>query len=316
MRVLVTGCAGFVGSHLAEQLLSDGNEVVGVDCFNDNYGRSQKLKNLRHILSWERAEFVPIDLARGALRDLVEDCDVIFHLAAEPGVRSSWGSRYSQYVQNNIIATQHLLESLREKGSTRLVYASSSSVYGDSETMPTPESAVLKPRSPYGQTKVAMEHICDLYNANFGVDVIGLRYFTVFGPRQRPDMAFHRFCRAAIEGTEMTVFGDGNQTRDFTFVDDIVAATRSAAQCDPSGPRIYNIGGGSPARLRDAIDMIGEIVGRPMNVVYSSTERGDVRDTAADTTLARTDLKFVPKVQLREGLAAEVRWIEELIQDE
>lgn len=309
-RALVTGCAGFIGSHLAESLLSDGVEVLGIDCFNDNYGRPQKLQNLRHLTSWENFEFAPIDLSRGALEDIVSECAVAFHLAAEPGVRTSWGARYEQYLRNNVLATQHILEALRATGQIRLVYASSSSVYGDSEVRPTPETASLRPRSPYGQTKASMEYLCDLYAANFGADVVGLRYFTVFGPRQRPDMAFYRICRAALDNTEFTVFGDGRQTRDFSFVDDIVAATRAAAAAELGVSRVFNVGGGSPASLRDAIDLVATISGRELNIRYEGGEHGDVRDTAADTSLARRDLGFVPATDLAAGLEAEFRWLE------
>jgi UDP-glucuronate 4-epimerase len=308
--VLVTGCAGFIGSHLAESLLGDGAEVVGIDCFNDNYGRPEKLRNLRQLTNWDAFEFTPIDLARGALDDVVADCDLVFHLAAEPGVRTSWGGRYEQYLRNNVLATQHLLEALRLVPETRFVYASSSSVYGDSELLPTPESAPLRPRSPYGQTKAAMEYLCNLYRMNFGLDTIGLRYFTVFGPRQRPDMAFHRICRASLDDAEFVVFGDGRQTRDFTFVGDIVAATRAAATAQVGEDRIFNVGGGAPASLRDAIDIISELAGRPLSVRYEEGERGDVRDTAADVTLAHTVLGVVPTVKFAEGLEAEFAWLE------
>lgn len=308
-RILVTGCAGFIGSHLAESLLNDRAEVVGIDCFNDNYGRREKLRNLRHLTSWEGFEFTPIDLARGALEEVVTDCDLIFHLAAEPGVRTSWGSRYEQYLRNNVLATQHLLEALRPAPETRFVYASSSSVYGDSDVRPTPETAMLAPRSPYGQTKAAMEYLCNLYRMNFGLDTVGLRYFTVFGPRQRPDMAFHRVCLAALEGTEFVVFGDGRQTRDFSYVGDVVAATRAAADASVGEQRLFNIGGGAPASLRDAIEIISSAASKPVRVRYEESERGDVRDTAADTTLAREMLSFAPAVSLPDGLAAEFEWL-------
>ena len=195
MRALVTGCAGFIGSHLTESLLDDGWTVVGIDCFNDNYARPQKLRNLERSMEWDGFEFVPIDLSRGDLYDLVEDCDVVFHLAAEPGVRSSWGSRFESYVRNNVMATQHLLEAAKRCPEKRFVYASSSSIYGDAEQLPTPEFVTPRPFSPYGVTKLASEHLCRLYNGNFGVDTVGLRYFTVYGPRQRPDMAFTIFCQ-------------------------------------------------------------------------------------------------------------------------
>ena len=309
-HVMITGCAGFIGSHLAEALLRDGASVVGVDCFNDNYARHQKLQNLRHLSSWESFDFTPIDLARGQLEDVVGECDLVFHLAAEPGVRTSWGSRYEQYLRNNVLATQHLLEALREVApATRLVYASSSSVYGDCRIRPTPEDAPLNPRSPYGQTKASMEYLCNLYTDNFGIDTVGLRYFTVYGPRQRPDMAFHRICDSALRGAEFTVFGDGRQTRDFTYVDDIVRATRAAATAPLSAARVFNVGGGSPASLREVIDLIAELSGSALRIRYQRSEAGDVRDTAADTSLARTVLGFTPSVRLRAGVEAQFRWV-------
>ena len=313
-RALVTGCAGFIGSQLVESLLADGIAVVGIDCFNDNYSRALKLSNLRHLSEWDAFEFVPIDLARGDLADIVGECDVVYHLAAEPGVRSSWGARYENYLRNNVLATQHLLETVKERPDVRFVYASSSSVYGDSAVMPTHEDVVLRPLSPYGQTKASMELLCELYRLSHGVDTVGLRYFTVYGPRQRPDMAFHRFCRAALTGAPITVFGDGHQTRDFTFVADIVAATRAAARA-PLTHRVLNVGGGSPASIREAIDIIGSLLGRPIDVTYTDPERGDVRDTAADATRARNELGFSPSVSLPEGLAAELSWLQTLVED-
>jgi UDP-glucose 4-epimerase len=311
MRALVTGCAGFIGSQVTEALLARGDQVVGVDCFNDNYGRPQKLRNLRHFYDWDDFEFVPVDLARGDLEALTADRDAVFHLAAEPGVRSSWGTRYAQYVQNNVIATQHLLEALKERDDVRLVNASSSSVYGDAEQRPTPETAPVQPMSPYGQTKLAAEHLCSLYTANYGLDAVSLRYFTVFGPRQRPDMAFNIFCRAAIEGKPIRVFGDGRQTRDFSYVGDVVAATVGAASAElgDGAPRVFNIGGGTPASIRDVLEMIESLAGRPLDVDYLDQELGDVRDTAADTTLARKHLGFDPQTSLQTGVQAEFEWV-------
>jgi UDP-glucuronate 4-epimerase len=313
MTMIVTGCAGFIGSHLTEALLERGDAVVGIDCFNDNYARDQKLGNLRHFLDWDTFEFVPVDLSRGELDELIAGAETVFHLAAEPGVRSSWGARYQRYVQNNVIATQHLLECLKERTDTRLVNASSSSVYGDAEQLPTAEDARTRPLSPYGQTKLSAEQLCDLYHANYGLDVVSLRYFTVFGPRQRPDMAFHIFCRAAIEGTPLTVFGDGRQTRDFTFVSDVVAATMSAASAPLAEQRTFNIGGGSPSSLRSALERIEELSGRDLQVDYLDRERGDVKDTAADTTRARELLGYEPTMSLADGLAAEFEWIARLL---
>ncbi|MFI5010278.1 MAG: NAD-dependent epimerase/dehydratase family protein [Solirubrobacterales bacterium] len=314
MRALVTGCAGFIGSHLTEALLDGGHSVVGIDCFNDNYGRAQKLTNLRHVREWTSFEFVPIDLSRGDLREFVEKADVVFHLAAEPGVRSSWGARYGRYVQNNILATQHILQAAREREGMRVVFASSSSVYGSaSSRAPISEDSPTRPISPYGQTKLSAEQLCGLHRAEFGMDIVCLRYFTVFGPRQRPDMAFHRFLRAALREEPIEVFGDGRQTRDFTYVEDVVAATLAAA-LEPSIPaEALNIGGGSPTSLRAALELVQELVGRALEIRHAPREHGDVRDTAADTTLARELLGFAPRTDLRRGLSAELEWIAPLV---
>jgi nucleoside-diphosphate-sugar epimerase len=308
VRALVTGCAGFIGSHLTESLLADGHSVLGVDCFNDNYGRREKLANLAHAQSWEAFEFVPVDLSRGDLDEIVADCDAVFHLAAEPGVRASWSQRFETYVRNNVTATQHLLQSASRWPAKRFVYASSSSVYGQAETFPTTEDVLPRPHSPYGVTKLAAEHLCTTYHANFGVQAVSLRFFSVYGPRQRPDMAFNAFCRAALSGDPIVVFGDGLQTRDFTYVGDIVRALRSACSSDDAVGGIYNIGGGSRVALRDALEIIEAQHGRPLDVRYDPVQRGDVRDTGADTTAARRDLGFEPSVSLAEGLAAEWEW--------
>ena len=310
MKALVTGCAGFIGSTLTEALLERGDDVVGIDCFNDNYGRDQKLRNLRNFMDWDRFEFVPVDLARGDLEELTADREAVFHLAAEPGVRMSWGTRFDRYVRNNIVATQHLLDAMRAAPEKRLVYASSSSVYGDAERFPTPEDVLPRPVSPYGATKLSAEHLCGLYTVNYGLHTVSLRYFTVYGPRQRPDMAFHRFCAAALLGETVTVFGDGLQTRDFTYVDDIVAATIAASQADVAPGSVYNLGGGSQTSVREALEIISELAGRSIDVAYTAEERGDVRDTSADTSRARSELEFAPGTALRDGLAAELEWLE------
>src|SRR5215210_7951971 len=224
MTVLVTGCAGFIGSHLTERLLAGGTSVVGVDCFNDNYHRPFKLRNLERSRAQSEFDFVPVDLARGDLDDLIAEVDAVFHLAAEPRVRSSWGGRFETYVRNNILATQHLLEAMRRAQPRPLVFASSSSVYGETETFPTPEEATPRPFSPYGVTKLSAEQLCMLYHRNFGLPVIALRLFTVYGPRQRPDMAFTRFLSAALCERPITILGDGRQGRDFTYVADVVDA--------------------------------------------------------------------------------------------
>lgn len=314
MRALVTGCAGFIGSHLTESLLADGDSVLGVDCFNDNYQRPPKLQNLNHqAKDWDAFEFVPIDLSLGDLDDLVADADVIFHLAAEPGVRASWGSRFERYVRNNVVATQHLLEALRPFPEKRFVYASSSSIYGDAERFPTPESVAPRPLSPYGMTKLSGEHLCSLYTSNHGLHTVSLRFFTVYGPRQRPDMAFHIFCRAAIEEKPLTVFGDGRQTRDFTYVEDIIAGVRSASVADIEPGNAYNLGGGSQTSVRETLELISDLAGRELDVTYAAKEHGDVRDTSADTTLAREQLGFKPATALADGLEAEFEWVREML---
>jgi UDP-glucuronate 4-epimerase len=318
MRALVTGCAGFIGSHLTEALLDAGHSVVGIDCFNDNYGREQKLANLRQVREWGDFEFVPVDLSRGDLLAFVRCADVVFHLAAEPGVRSSWGARYERYVQNNIVATQHLLEACRAVGDVRVVFASSSSVYGDavrSEGSPpqSPAQSPTRPISPYGQTKLSAEHLCRLYRRELGVDVVCLRYFTVFGPRQRPDMAFHKFLRAALSGAPITVFDDGRQTRDFTYVGDVVAATLAAATTPGLREPVLDVGGGSPTSLLRALEAIGELVGRPLQIEYAEREHGEVRDTRAQTAPTREALGFSPQTSLEQGLEAELQWIVELL---
>jgi UDP-glucose 4-epimerase len=307
VKALVTGSAGFIGSHLSESLLEDGHEVLGIDCFNENYGRAQKLSNLERSREWDAFEFVPIDLARGESSSILAECDVVFHLAAEPGVRASWGERYDAYVRNNILATQRLLEAARMEPGRRLVYASSSSIYGDAVRLPTSEDAAPSPRSPYGATKLHGEHLVEAYAANFGVDAVSLRYFSVYGPRQRPDMAFTIFCRRLLAGQPLHLYG-GTQTRDFTYVADVIAATRAAADVPQLTHRVLNVGGGSRIALRDAVDVLVEISGRAPEVVTDGTQPGEVRDTGADITAAREMLGYDPVTELHDGLAAQWEW--------
>jgi UDP-glucuronate 4-epimerase len=313
MRALVTGCAGFIGSHLTESLLDDGHEVLGIDCFNDNYRRAPKLANLQRARQYDSFEFVPIDLARGDLLDLVAERDMIFHLAAEPGVRTSWGDRFELFVRNNVLATQRLLEAVAAEPPQRFVYASSSSIYGNAERLPTPESAVPAPFSPYGVTKLGGEHLCQLYHANHGLGTVALRYFTVYGPRQRPDMALHRFCLAALSGEPITVFGDGTQRRDFTFVEDVVAATRAAATAPGVEGRAYNVGGGSQVSLQQVLELLAELAARPLDVQHTRTEAGDVRETSADTSRAARELGYAPATAFEDGLRAEFEWMAERV---
>jgi len=314
MRSLVTGCAGFIGSHLTEALLDRGESVVGIDCFNDNYGRDQKLANLRHVRDWEAFEFVPIDLASGELQDLTDGCDVIFHLAAEPGVRSGWGPRYGQFLRNNVLATQCLLEAVKDRAGTALVHASSSSVYGGSAARPTREDVLAAPASPYGQTKLSAEHLCAVYADAYGLDWRCLRYFTVYGPRQRPDMALHLFLRAALESAPITVFGDGLQTRDFTYVADVVEATVAAGDAAAWRPlEPVNVGGGAPVSISETLDLIGDLCGRSLDIRHLPAQAGDVADTGADIERARDRLGWKPTTSLSDGLGRELDWVSSVL---
>jgi UDP-glucose 4-epimerase len=309
MRALVTGCAGFIGSNLTDALLDRGADVIGVDCFNDNYGRRQKLHNLEESMDHRAFQFVPIDLARGDVHDLVSEVDTIFHLAAEPGVRASWGDRFETYLRNNVLATQELLEAAKDWPAKRFVFASSSSVYGQAERFPTPETVLPQPFSPYGVTKLAAEHLCQMYHGNHGVSAVILRYFSAYGPRQRPDMAFHAFCRAAIDGTPVTVFGDGLQTRDFTFVGDVVRATLAAAEAPDVTGLVINVGGGAQVSVNEILEVIGELAGSRLDVRHEQPQSGDVHDTCADSRLARERLGVTPETDWHEGLRRQWEWM-------
>jgi UDP-glucuronate 4-epimerase len=310
MRALITGCAGFIGSHLTESLLADGHSVLGIDCFSDNYERSRKLSNLEGARGWDAFELAPVDLAAADLDGFVADCDAVYHLAAEPGVRSSWDERFELFLRRNVMATQRLLEALSSHPEKPFVFASSSSIYGDSERLPTREDAAARPFSPYGATKLAAENLCRLYHDNHGVRVVALRYFTVYGPRQRPDMAFHRFCKAAIAGEPLIVFGDGSQSRDFTYVADVVEATRAAASVPGAAGRAYNVGGGSRVSVRQALELLRVLAGRALEVRYEERQRGDVRHTGADTERAREELGYRPRIAFEQGLRAQFEWLQ------
>jgi nucleoside-diphosphate-sugar epimerase len=312
MKALVTGVAGFIGSTLADRLVRDGVDVVGIDCFTDYYPRGVKERNLASLLASPRFRLVAARLQDVDLPRLLADRTHVFHLAAQAGVRKSWGRDFAVYTENNIAATQAVLEACVKAPIERLVYASSSSVYGDNVTFPVREDALPQPVSPYGVTKLAAEQLCYLYHANYGVPAVSLRYFTVYGPRQRPDMGFHTFLRAVERNEPITVFGDGEQTRDFTFVADAVGATIAAGTRGVPG-RVYNIGGGSRVSVNQVLEIIGRIAGNSPIVAAAPEQKGDTRHTYADTSLARTDLQFAPKVGLEEGLAAEHRWLVETL---
>jgi UDP-glucose 4-epimerase len=309
MKALVTGGAGFVGSHLSERLLAQGADVVAVDCFTDYYPRAIKERNLSGLREQPRYRFVEADLNDVDLPSLLDGVTHVFHLAAQAGVRKSWGRDFQTYTTLNIDATQRLLEACVGKPLERVVYASSSSVYGDDVDLPMREDAMVQPVSPYGVTKLAAEHLCNLYYVNHGVKTVSLRYFTVYGPRQRPDMGFNRFLSAVLDGRALIQYGDGLQTRDFTYIADIVTATAAAAVRGVPG-RVYNIGGGSRVALAEVFDMIARVSGRRVMIDQQPAQKGDMRDTYADTTRARTDLGFQPSVDLETGLRAMFSWME------
>lgn len=311
MSVLVTGAAGFIGSSLANALTLRGDEVVGLDCFTDYYGRDIKEANLAPLRARPNFTFVEDTIQSVPLDALLDGVTHIYHLAAQAGVRKSWGQDFLTYTTHNVDATQRLLEAVKTRPITRFVYASSSSVYGDDVPIPMREDVKVQPLSPYGVTKLAAEHLCLLYTANYGVPTVSLRFFTVYGPKQRPDMGFHRFMRAALTGAPITLYGDGEQTRDFTFIDDIVAALMAAGDRGPAGA-VYNIGGGSRVSINEVLARIEEIAGHPLDIRREAAQMGDMRDTFADTSRARADLGFVPRTSLADGLRAEYEWLKGL----
>ena len=311
MTALVTGAAGFIGSHLVAALLDRGMEVRGIDCFTDYYPRSTKESNLDVNRRRPAFRFIEDRIQTTDLAALLEGVTHVFHLAAQAGVRKSWGRDFRIYTDNNVDATQQLLEACVGRPLHRFVYASSSSLYGDAAAIPMREDALPQPVSPYGVTKLAAEQLCYLYYVNHGVPATSVRYFTVYGPRQRPDMAFHRFFRAALDDQPIVIYGDGEQTRDFTFVADAVAATVAAGDRGVPG-RAYNIGGGSRVTVNDVLRIVETLVGHPLKIRREPVQKGDMRDTYADTALARADLGFEPAVSLREGLEAEYRWLSTL----
>ncbi len=315
MRCLVTGVAGFIGSHLAERLLEDGHEVCGVDAFVDYYARHIKEANLEVCRSSNRFTFVEGDLLDLNLAPLLDGVDWVFHQAAQAGVRASWGHEFARYVDCNVLATQRLLEALLHvKSLRRFVYASSSSVYGDTTMLPVSEEAAPRPISPYGVTKLAAEHLCTLYHHNYGLPTVSLRYFTVYGPRQRPDMAFHRFCKSIIGSEPLRIFDDGSQTRDFTYISDVVEANMRAAMVDAATGQVMNIAGGSRVTLHDVVHLLEEIHGSPLQVIFEEKQRGDVRHTFADTRRAEQAFGYQPLVSLWQGLANEFQYVVALYQ--
>ena len=308
MKSLITGVAGFIGSHLAERLLAAGHEVIGIDNFLDNYPRHFKENNLAAFSRHDKFRFLNQDLLQSDLAKLLHDVSYVFHLAGQPGVRSSWGREFTRYTENNITATQLLLEASKGLSLAKFVYASTSSVYGDTDDLPMREEGLTRPVSPYGATKLAAEHLCHLYWKAFAVPTVSLRFFTVYGPRQRPDMFFHLFMRALQRGDEVPLFDDGEQTRDFTFCQDIVDGVVAAATYPGKG-EVFNLGGGSEVSLLNAISLAEKIAGRTSKLKRFDRQKGDVRHTRARLDQAKNKLAYQPKVGLEEGLASEWNWI-------
>lgn len=304
-RILVTGAAGFIGSHLVDRLLADGREVVGVDSFTSYYSRERKERNLTLAREEDGVSLIEGDVLSLDLDELLRGVEAMVHLAGEPGVRRSWGGHFQKYVERNLITTQRLLEAIYRKGETRLVYASSSSVYGGDGGYPIDEDHPRRPASPYGASKLAAEELVGLYRRECGIPTVALRYFTVYGPRQRPEMALSRFLFAASRGRPVEIYGEGNQVRDMTYVSDAVEATVASLEA-PLG--VYNVGGGVRATVNEMLDIVRRITGVDLDVRYGPAAPGDVRSTWADSRRAAGALGYSPKTGLEEGIAAQFAW--------
>jgi len=311
-KSIITGVAGFIGSHLAETLLAQGKTVIGIDEFNDYYDSQLKRANIAKALDDSQFQLIEANILDLDWTYLLQDVNVVFHQAAQAGVRASWGQTFSYYTERNINATQLMLEAAKEASQlTRFVYASSSSIYGNAERLPTPESTCPQPISPYGITKLAAEQLCWQYYQCFDVPTTALRYFTVYGPRQRPDMAFHKFLKAVYQDQPISIYGDGKQTRDFTFISDAIAANLAAAEVPEAIGKPFNIGGGSRVALTEVLDKIEMVTGKSIERHYVARAKGDARDTSADISRAQQRLGYQPQVDLWHGLRQQWEWIQQ-----
>lgn len=307
MKTVVTGCAGFIGSHLVDRLLDDGSSVLGIDSLAPTYDSVGRRLQVQRLSTAEGFEFIEGDINRIDLTELVADADVVFHLAARPGVRASWRD-FATASDANILATQKVLDAIAANPDTRLVFSSSSSVYGSADEFPVPETRPLAPISPYGVTKASCEALLSAYASQYDVSLTSLRYFTVYGPRQRSDMAFTRWIRFALQGRPLPIYGDGKAIRDFTFVDDVVDATLKAADSASTGHRIYNVAGGGPVSVNDVIGLLSDILGKELDVHHTDPARGDPVRTGGDTSLIESELDWQPTTPIEEGLRRQVEW--------
>ena len=306
---IITGVAGFIGSHLAERLLKKEVKVIGIDCYTNYYSKKIKENNIYWCLKDDNFTLIEQDLMSVDLLPLFEKSSHLFHLAAQPGVRASWGETFHAYVKENILVTQRILESAKLCGSfEKIVLASSSSVYGNQPGIMAEEKTILKPLSPYGVTKLASENLGTVYAENFDLPVNSLRFFTVYGPRQRPDMAFSNFIKNGLTGKKISIFGDGTQSRDFTFISDIVDANLLASESDCSG-ETFNVGGGHVVTVNQVIDKLQDILSKELDVEYLESQSGDVMHTSADIYKAKNKLQFNPKVRIDEGLEKEFEYV-------
>jgi UDP-glucuronate 4-epimerase len=309
MRAFVTGAAGFVGSTLVDALLARGDTVVGIDCFTPYYERATKDDNLTAARSNRNFTLVEADLRSTEIEPLLDGIDVVFHQAAQAGVRLSWSEGFADYVGHNVLGTQRLLEAVKAaRPSARFVYASSSSVYGNQGTYPVHETFLPKPFSPYGVTKLAGEHLCSLYADNWNLATCSLRYFTVYGPRQRPDMSIYRLCEAVLHGSTFRRFGDGTQVREFTYIDDSVRANLLAAHADVAPGTYMNISGGGEISLRDLIALVGRLQGEPAPIEEQPAQAGDALRNGGAIERARSLLAWEPQVDLHDGVASQLAW--------